>query len=129
MLDHISLCVRDIAPATRFYDSVLASLGYVRQWTGDLAVEYGAPGGGGKFLLIQKGADAHPPGAGWHLALTAPHAKAVDLFHAMAIELGARDEGAPGLRPRYGPGYYAAFIRDLDGYKIEAVFHDPDAVA
>jgi NAD(P)H-dependent FMN reductase len=65
-----------------------------------------------------------PPGAGFHLALSAPDRQAVNEFHATALSFGARDEGAPGLRSRYGPGYYAAFVRDPDGHKLEAVFHE-----
>ena len=50
--------------------------------------------------------------------------EAVDAFHAAALRAGGIDEGAPGLRPPYGAGYYAAFVRDPDGYRIEAVFHE-----
>ena len=65
--------------------------------------------------------DATPPGPGFHLAFTAPSRAAVDAFHAAAMEAGGRDEGAPGLRPRYGAAYYAAFVIDSDGHKLEAV--------
>jgi catechol 2,3-dioxygenase-like lactoylglutathione lyase family enzyme len=124
MLDHISFGVANLSRAVSFYDAVLAPLGYVRQWTGEAGVEYGSPGGGGKFALFDKGADARAPGAGWHLALTATDQAAVEHFHAVALAFGAGDEGPPGLRPHYGAGYFAAFIRDPDGYKIEAVFHE-----
>ena len=125
MLDHISLGVSNLGRAASFYDAVLAPLGYVRKWTGEDGVEYGAPDGGGKLALFDMGAAARAPGAGWHLALTAADPAAVERFHALALAMGAEDEGPPWPRPHYGAGYFAAFIRDLDGYKIEAVFHAP----
>lgn len=124
MIDHVSLGTSDLARATAFYDAVLAPLGYVRLWTGEKGVEYGPAGGEGRFAVFQAGEQARAPGAGWHLALVAPSRQAVDAFHAEALRLGARDEGAAGPRPQYGAGYYAAFIRDLDGYKLEAVLHE-----
>jgi catechol 2,3-dioxygenase-like lactoylglutathione lyase family enzyme len=62
------------------------------------------------------------PGAGFHVALVAPSPAAVDAFHAAALAAGGKDMGPPGLRPDYEPTYFAAFVTDLDGYKIEA-FH------
>src|SRR5262249_24911931 len=109
--------VADLARATRFYDAVLEPLGCVRTWTGEDGVEYG-----GKLALFQR--DAARASAGFHLALTARDRDAVDRFHAPALAAGGEDEGAPGLRLHYGPGYYAAFIRDPDGHRIDAVFHD-----
>ncbi|EPX59037.1 Lactoylglutathione lyase [Cystobacter fuscus DSM 2262] len=76
------------------------------------------------FAIFEVGAQARAPGAGWHLALTASSRQAVDTFHAVALRMGAADEGAPGLRPHYGAGYYAAFIRDPDGHKLEVVCHE-----
>ena len=58
-----------------------------------------------------------------HLALTASNAESVKAFHAAGLAAGARDNGAPGLRPDYGPNYFAAFVIDLDGNNIEAVCH------
>jgi catechol 2,3-dioxygenase-like lactoylglutathione lyase family enzyme len=125
MLSHLSLGVRDLARAVAFYDAVLAPLGYVRLWSNDRGAGYGAPGWRDeKLALFDKGSAARAPGAGWHLALAAPDRTAVDLFHLAATALGATDQGAPGLRPHYGDGYYAAFIEDPDGYKIEAVVHE-----
>ncbi len=63
-----------------------------------------------------------PPGPGFHLAFVAESPTAVDCFHAAALASGGTDEGAPGPRPHYGPSYYAAFVRDPDGHKLEAVF-------
>lgn len=125
MIDHLSLGVRDLARASAFYDAVLGTLGYVRRWSGAAGVEYDRPGGDGALAILVNDRAA-PPGAGFHLALTAPARAAVDAFHATALAMGARDEGAPGLRPQYGPGpYYAAFVRDPDGHKLEAVCHGP----
>ena len=125
MIDHLSLGVADLARAAAFYDAVLVTLGYVRVLTHPRAVGYGRPGDRDEQLaLLASGDQASAPGTGFHLALTAKTRAAVDAFHAGAVAAGATDEGAPGLRPQYGPGYYAAFIRDLDGHKIEAVFHE-----
>ncbi|HEU5480364.1 MAG TPA: VOC family protein [Candidatus Tumulicola sp.] len=122
MLDHLSLGVTDLQRAIRFYDAALAPLGYVRVWTDDAAAGYGGPGGEDR-LSIQARADAAPAGPGAHVALTAPSATSVDAFHAAAVCNGGLDDGAPGPRPRYGLGYYAAFVRDPDGNKVEAVHH------
>lgn len=125
MLDHISLGVLDLARAAAFYDAVLSALGYVRLWANDRGVGYGKPEASDEpFALHMAGDRAAAPGGGWHLALTATNRQSVDAFHTAALQAGGADEGGPGLRPQYGTGYYAAFIRDLDGYKIEAVFHE-----
>ena len=124
MIDHVSLGTSDLARATAFYDSVLAPLGYVRLWTGAKGIEYGPAGGVGMFAIFQTDEYARAPGGGFHLALTAPNRQAVDAFHAEALRMGGMDEGAAGPRPQYGAGYYAAFIRDPDGYKLEAVLHE-----
>jgi catechol 2,3-dioxygenase-like lactoylglutathione lyase family enzyme len=58
-----------------------------------------------------------------HIAFRAPDREAVDAFHAAALAAGGRDNGAPGLRPQYHPGYYGAFILDADGVNVEAVHH------
>jgi len=125
MIDHLSLGVADLARAAAFYDAVLAHLGYVRVLTHERAIGYGHPGDRDEQLaLLSSGDQASAPGTGFHLALTATTREAVDAFHAAAVTAGGTDDGAPGLRPQYGPGYYAAFIRDLDGHKIEAVLHE-----
>jgi catechol 2,3-dioxygenase-like lactoylglutathione lyase family enzyme len=126
MIDHLSLGVSDLARAAAFYDAVLGALGYGRLWANDRAIGYGRPGERDEPLAIRyAGERAAPPGDGWHLALTASSPEQVVAFHAAALRSGAMDEGGPGLRPRYGPGYFAAFVRDLDGYRLEAVFHGP----
>ncbi|MET0413561.1 MAG: VOC family protein, partial [Polyangiaceae bacterium] len=76
------------------------------------------------FALVAAGADAKPPGRGSHLAFVAPSRDAVDRFHAEAVSHGGVDEGPPGIRDNYDPGYYAAFVRDPDGHRLEAVLHE-----
>ena len=125
MIDHLSLGVADLRRAIAFYDEVLATIGYRRLWTTDRAVGYGIGGPDEKLTLFAVGAAARPAGAGWHLALTAPSCAAVEAFHRAALEHGGADEGGPGPRPHYGAGYFAAFARDPDGHKLEAVFHGP----
>jgi len=84
------------------------------------AVGYGNEDGQDKLLLIPN-PNATPASNGFHLAFAAPTRSAVDHFHRAALAHGARDNGPPGLRQRYGPTYYAAFIIDLDGHRLEAV--------
>ena len=66
------------------------------------------------------------PIAGTHLCFRAPNRAAVDAFHAAALATGGRDDGSPGLRPRYHANYYGAFVLDPDGHRIEAVCHAPE---
>ncbi|MDQ8020481.1 MAG: VOC family protein [Moraxellaceae bacterium] len=130
MLHHISLGVRDIEAAARFYDAALAPLGYVRVWSDirpgeqNQTVGYGMPGSGDKLAIKQRDG-ASPPGPGFHLAFAAPSRKAVDAFHEAALRHGGRDNGAPGPRPRYGEHYYAAFVIDPEGHHLEAVINTP----
>ena len=120
MLGHLSLGVTDLDRAIRFYDAVLAELGAVRVFTGLASVGYGQPGGEERLALkLQPVAPA--PGPGFHLAFDAADRAAVDRFHAAALKHGGSDEGAPGPRPQYSPTYYAAFVFDPDGNKLEAV--------
>lgn len=130
MLHHISFGVTDLQRAGAFYDAVLATLGYVRVWE-DLgqhgrqhphaAIGYGRPGGQDLLALKLRAGERVAPGPGFHLAFAAPDRRAVDAFHAAALRHGGIDNGMPGLRPDYGPHYYAAFVIDPDGYRIEAV--------
>jgi catechol 2,3-dioxygenase-like lactoylglutathione lyase family enzyme len=118
MIDHVSVAVRDLAAATRFYTAALAALGYA------MLEERAATVGFGKryaeFWINHRPGGA-APGAGAHVALRAADTAAVDAFHAAALAAGGACDGPPGLRPQHGEGYYAAFIRDPDGNRIEAV--------
>lgn len=125
MIDHLSIGVADLEAAGAFYDAVLAPLGYVRVLTHERALGWGAPGAQDEvFAVLRAGDETRAPGKGCHIAFSAATRQAVDEFHAISLRLGAVDEGAPGLRPAFGPGYYAAFVRDGDGYRIEAVVHE-----
>jgi catechol 2,3-dioxygenase-like lactoylglutathione lyase family enzyme len=75
-------------------------------------------------LCLELRDDAQAAGPGFHLAFAAPSRDAVDAFHRAAVANGATDNGAPGLREHYGPTYYAAFVIDPDGHRLEAVFKD-----
>ena len=99
----------------------MATIGWEQKWPGDPeALGYGPPGGEDQ-LAVFRGADAHPPGPGFHLCFNAPTDAAVDAFHAAALANGGRDDGPPGLRPHFGPDYYAAFVFDPEGWKLEVL--------
>lgn len=123
MLHHISFGVTDLARSAAFYDATLSALGYVRVWADDTAVGYGLPGGDDKLAIKLRPAASLAPGPGFHLAFAAPSRDAVMRFHAEALRHGGADNGAPGLRPHYGDHYYAAFVVDPDGYRVEAVIN------
>lgn len=125
MLHHLSFAVRDLAQSAAFYDAVLPALGYARVWGDETAIGYGVPGGGDKFAIKLKGDGVSTPGDGFHFAFAAPSRDAVDAFHKAALEHGGRDNGGSGLHPEYGEHYYAAFVFDPDGYRIEAVINKP----
>jgi catechol 2,3-dioxygenase-like lactoylglutathione lyase family enzyme len=122
MLGHLSFGVSDLARAIAFYDAVLEPLGYVRLWTEESGAGYGAAGTtNDRLALFQQTTEVRPPAPGFHLAFVAPDREAVNEFHAAALKFGGKDEGAAGPRPHYGPTYYAAFVLDPDGHKLEAV--------
>ena len=120
MIDHVSIAVRDLNACGRFYDAVLATIGFNR-----LVTRPGTIGFGKKypeFWLNERRAMAPvDPDCGAHVCLRAPSAEAVQAFHAAAMAGGGASDGAPGPRPEYTAGYYAAFVRDPEGNKIEAV--------
>jgi catechol 2,3-dioxygenase-like lactoylglutathione lyase family enzyme len=121
MLDHVSVIVSNYEKSKAFYTGVLAALGI-----SPLMEFPGATGFGtketGPYFWIGKGSASR----GGHVAFRAPSREAVRKFHAAGLGLGGRDEGAPGLRPDYHQNYYAAFLLDPDGYKVEAVIHTPE---
>jgi catechol 2,3-dioxygenase-like lactoylglutathione lyase family enzyme len=127
MIDHLSFAVSDFAAGRRFYDAVLAPLGYARVM--DLEFEGKSYAGYGPnrkpVFWIYGGYGKAVPGTGAHTAFAAPSRMAVDAFHETALANGGRDEGAPGLRPEYHANYYGAFVFDPDGHKLEAVCHAP----
>ena len=120
MLDHVSIGVADIARARRFYDAALAPLGFKRLSDGDTALGYGKNGVAALWVLAALRPVPADAESGLHICLTAPTRLSVDAFHAAALASGGGDNGKPGLREAYGAGYYAAFVADPDGYRIEA---------
>ena len=123
MLHHASLPVADLRQAAKLYDAALSALGYRRVCSGEDFAGYGVEENKDKFSIKAK-SPSRSAGPGFHLAFSAPSTEAVNQFHAAALNHGATDDGAPGLREHYGPGYYAAFIVDLDGHRIEAVINE-----
>ena len=121
MIDHVSIAVRDLKNAEAFYTALLAPLGMVklREWP-DAAVGYGKKYP--EFWINKRAAMARvADDSGLHICLRAADTAAVDGFYAAALKAGGTSDGAPGLRPEYHGGYYAAFIKDPDGNRIEAV--------
>lgn len=128
MLDHISFGVSDLARSIAFYDAVLAPLGYVRVWSRGSAAGYGPAGGDDGFAIKLEPADHITSSPRTHLAFAAPSRPSVIAFHAAGMAHGAVDEGPAGLCPEYGDGYFVAFLRDPDGYRLEAVRHEKDEI-
>ena len=131
-LDHVGVTVSDFAKAHAFYEAALAPLGITtlmrvtKEQTGG---QYeGAGMGKDKMPAFWIGAGGGKTAAGnsVHLAFVAASRADVDAFYKAAIAAGGKDNGAPGPRPHYHPGYYGAFVYDLDGHNIEAVTHKPE---
>jgi catechol 2,3-dioxygenase-like lactoylglutathione lyase family enzyme len=120
MIDHVSIAVRDLAACGRFYEAVLATLGH-----GKLVARAGTLGFGKKYpefwLNERRAMTPVDAGSGAHVCLRASDASAVNAFHAAALQAGGVSDGAPGPRPEYSAGYYAAFVRDPEGNRLEAV--------
>src|SRR5262249_32288836 len=130
MLHHLSFAVVDLNRSAAFYDAALAPLGYVRVWSHksgaghkESAVGYGLPGAEDEFALRLRSQGVVAPGDGFHVAFSAPSREAVTAFYRAALEQGGRDNGGVGLHPEHGPDYFAAFVFDPDGYRIEAVIN------
>lgn len=119
MINHVSIGVRDIAKSKRFYDAAFAPLGYSCLNQSPTSLGYG-----GDAVALWIGVSEHPVPAddksGLHFCFEAATRESVDGFHAAAVRAGGRDHGQPGVRAHYGANYYAAFVIDPDGYRIEA---------
>jgi catechol 2,3-dioxygenase-like lactoylglutathione lyase family enzyme len=119
MFDHISIGVRDIAKAKAFYDAALKPLGFACLSADETSLGYGD-----KAVGLWIGAAERPvaddPKSGLHFCFTAPSRQSVAEFHKAALAGGGRDNGKPGVRKDYGPDYYAAYVFDPDGYRLEA---------
>ncbi len=117
MIDHVGFEVSDLERSGRFYDAVFGALGGRRLLDSAQAVAYGinAP----TVWIVMRGRE---PAAGYgHIALTASGKAAVDAAHEAGLAHGGEDDGAPGRRPQYGSRYYAAYLRDPDGLRVEVV--------
>ncbi|EMC9925317.1 VOC family protein [Vibrio parahaemolyticus] len=120
ILNHVSVGVSNVTSAVFFYDSVLSALSIKRShYIENVAAAYGE---NFEFWVGCPCENVASSGNGIHIAFNAPNQDAVDQFYATALELGGSCAGKPGLRPEYGETYYAAFVRDVDGNKLEAVF-------
>ena len=130
MFDHLGIPVSDYDASKRFYERALEPLGYAlimeapaeQAENGEPAGGFGPPGVPGLWVGREPGNIASA-----HVAFAAPSRAVVRDFHAAALAAGGRDNGTPGLRPHYGPHYYAAFVLDPDGHNIEAVCHAPES--
>lgn len=125
MLDHVSITVGDLDRAARFYDAVMAALGYPCVYRLEEAIGYGlrnrAEDDSRSYLTVRASPNVVPDRRHW--AFRASSRATVDAFHVAALRSGGRDDGRPGLRPEYHAAYYAAFVLDPDGNRIEAVCH------
>jgi catechol 2,3-dioxygenase-like lactoylglutathione lyase family enzyme len=117
VLDHIGLEVADLQRSARFYDALFARLGIRRVFESEAAIAYGSHEP--RLWIVDRG---RRPGAGFgHVAIRASGRAAVDAAYAAALDAGGRDDGPPGPRPRYGSRYYAAYLLDPDGLRVEVV--------
>lgn len=117
-IDHLTLPVSDLEASRAFYTAVFAALGWNEETVEGMPTW--GPHGAEDFTITE---GAAPP-AGMHIAFLASNRDEVDAFHAAGLAAGGRDNGAPGLRPKYHEGYYGAFLIDPDGNNVEAVVHE-----
>ena len=125
MIDHISIGVRDLERSTRFYELTLAPLGLARVVTRPATVGFGKRYPEFWINLRPEMASVATE-SGCHICLRAKSGSEIDAFYQAALGAGGSCDGAPGLRPHDRVRYYAAFIRDLDGNRIEAVTFPPE---
>ncbi len=117
MIDHIGFEVTEMQPCRRFYDAVFFALGARRMHESEHAVAYGING-----PLIWFVVRGRVPGPGYgHLALQASGKAAVDAAYTAGIANGGLDDGPPAQRPQYGRRYYAGYLRDPEGLRVEVV--------
>ncbi len=117
-IDHLAIPVRDLAASTRFYEAALAPFGV------EMAEVEGAVGFhlGSVDFFVTEGEPAAP----MHIAFGARDRATVEAFHAAALAAGGRNNGSPGLRPRYHADYFGGYVLDPDGHNVEAVCHHPE---
>ena len=120
MIDHVSIGARDITKAKAFYDAALKPIGYSCLSSSEGSLGYGKEHAA-FWINVSLSPVPPDPNSGLHFCFVAPTRKSVDAFHQAAIRHGGRDNGEPGLRTDYGANYYAAFVVDPDGYRIEVL--------
>ena len=120
MIHHVSVGTNDIKRARAFYEALMSLIGFRILKSSETAVHFGSSDIMFSLETPIDGLTA-APGNGVHIAFQTPDRQTVRRFHETAIANGATDEGAPGIRENYNANYYGAFVRDLDGNKIEAV--------
>lgn len=126
VLDHVSITVSDFARSAPFWDAAMAALGIPRVWRDADAAGYGArngPDDDGHSYLTVRASGGRVVADGRHWCFRAPSRAAVNAFHAAGLAAGGRCDGPPGIRPAYHAAYYAAFLLDPDGNRVEAVCH------
>jgi len=130
MLDHISFSVKNYKQSVQFYDETLALLGIKRLMTFENEEHNVAGYGSNNKPSFWIGTEAKPnlqefigKTRGFHVAFSAPSVDSINAWYQKCLELGGASNGAPGPRPEYHPGYYAAFIVDPNMYRLEAVLH------
>jgi catechol 2,3-dioxygenase-like lactoylglutathione lyase family enzyme len=117
VIDHIGFEVSDIQRSATFYDALLYALGIRRVVDSERAIAYGV--NGPQLWIVSRG---RPAGTSYgHVALSASGKAAVDAAYAAGLANGGTDDGPPGQRPQYGARYYAAYLRDPDGLRVEVV--------
>jgi catechol 2,3-dioxygenase-like lactoylglutathione lyase family enzyme len=117
MIDHVGFEVSDLRRSGAFYDGIFLALGARRLHESEHAIAYGTEHP--TFWIVVRG---RAPGPGYgHIALRASGPPAVRAAHAAGLAAGGSDEGPPGQRPQYGPRYFAAYLRDPDGLRVEVV--------
>lgn len=128
LLGHISLGVSSYALSRKFYDATFSALNIdlVFNDPNRKILGYGPDAQTEVINIFEKGEEARAPGAGTHIAFNAPSRKAVDGWYKAGIANGGKGNGEPGVREKYGANYYAAFLVDPDGWRLEAVFQDVD---
>ena len=119
MLNHLSIGVASLNASKKFYDAVLSELGYKCLVQDSMSLGYGSSQASFWVLTSEKPV-ADEPLSGLHVCFDAPDSASVNRFHAAGLRHGGRDNGKPALRRDYSPDYYAAFLKDPDGYRIEA---------
>jgi catechol 2,3-dioxygenase-like lactoylglutathione lyase family enzyme len=130
LLDHVSIAVSDLARSRPFYDATMTALGAEKVYDRADALGYGVrcrPGAADHTYLAVYSSDGSFGPSRRHWCFKASTRAMVDEFHRSGLAAGGRDDGPPGLRPHYHPSYYAAFLLDPDGNRVEAVCHHPAA--